>query len=411
MSKRRGLNYYCIMLEGLFNVLGVDIIGMTTIVPLFLSDYGASLALIGALPSAQGVIGAISPLIAGGFIARARSKRKLSLLFNGISRCAILVIPLSLLLHLPNAQVIAFFFIVMVLYHACQSITGISWNYLLGVCVGAENRGKLLGTLFAFSGVISFLSSNIVRLLRENQSLDMSTRYASIFALGGILIACSVLFFIPLKEPGGAEPAREKFSPGAYLKNLAECCKDQFFRRLIITQAFATVSTAINTFVYIIAQNYLNVRTEWISYMIIIQTVGVFAGGLITGHISERFGSKRTLLLGESLGLSIPILELLALRFGHGEALLLCAAFLIGFIRSGNMAYQSHLLELAKQDTSIFYIVSKSMLLLPFTFASIVVGSIIERFSLPPVLVFQIGVALAAVFCASRLRLFVYHQK
>jgi Na+/melibiose symporter-like transporter len=398
------------MLEGLFNLLGVDIIGMSTIVPLFLHDYGASLALIGALPTAHGILGAITPLAAGGFIAGVLSKRRLSLIFNGISRSALLLIPLSLLLGFSAPTVIVIFFIMILLYHVCQSITGISWNYLLGACVGPEKRGKLLGTLFAFSGIISFVSSNIVRLLRESKTLDMSSRYAAIFALGGVLVACSVLFFIPLKETIAEESTRKKLALKTYLRQLAECCRNKFFRRLIITQIFSTISTGINAFVYIVAQNFLRVETEWISYMIIIQTAGVFFGGMITGRISERFGSKRTLLFGETMGLGVPLLELLGLYWGHGNILMLSAAFLLGFIRSGAMAFQSHLLELSEQERTIFYLVTKSMLLLPFTFTSVAVGFFIEHIALPPVLFLQIGVAAAAVFSASRLKLFVYKR-
>jgi MFS family permease len=401
------------MLEGLFNVLGSDIIGMTTIVPLFLADYGASLPLIGALPTAQGIIGAITPLLAGGFIARARSKRRLSLTFNGFSRSAILLIPLALLSPLEGGGgIVPLFFVTILLYHICQSITGISWNYLLGACVPPENRGKLLGVLFAFSGVLSFVSGNIVRLLRENPALDRGGRYASIFALGGFLTACSVLFFIPLREPvNNGTVERENLGLTVYLRNLFWCLKNKFFRRLVLTQAFSQCVTGINTFVYIIARNYLALESKWISYMIIVQTLGVFAGGLVSAQVSARFGSRRTLLLVESLGLAVPVLELCALGFGQGERLMLLVVFVIGFSRSGFMAYQGHLLELAEPDRSIFYIVAKSILLLPFTFAGVGVGLFIERFSPQPALFSQAGLSLAAVFCASRLKLFVYPRK
>jgi MFS family permease len=403
-----GINYYCIMFEGLFNVLGTDIIGLTTIVPLFLHDFGASLTLVGALPTAHGITGAIAPLIAGGFVAGVRSKRALSLVLNGISRSAILIIPVALLLGFSNSRIVAIFFTVILLYHMCQSITGISWNYLLGACVRPENRGKLLGTLFAFSGIISFLSSNIVRLLRESKTLDMSSRYAAIFALGGCLVAASVLFFIPLKEQIPEDHERPRLGLSAYFKNLASCCKNRFFRRMITTQACSNICVGINSFLYIIAQNYLKVPSAWISAMIIVQTVGVFFGGMLTGRISEHFGSKRTLVLVEAIGLGIPLLELAGLRFGHGEILMIIAVFLLGFMRSGFMAYQSHLLELAEKDRTIFYLVTKSMLLLPFTFASVGVGLFLEHFPLPPVLFLQMGMAVLTVFCASRLKLFLY---
>ncbi len=63
-------NYYCILFEGLFNTLGTDVLGMTTIVPLFLAEFGASLTLIGSLSSMQSILHGITPLLAGGFYRR-----------------------------------------------------------------------------------------------------------------------------------------------------------------------------------------------------------------------------------------------------------------------------------------------------------------------------------------------------
>lgn len=405
------VNYYCIMLEGLFNTLGADIMGMTTIVPLFLSDYGASLGLIGALPTAQGIISAVTPFITGGFIAAARSKRRLSLTVNGIARSMILLIPLSLLIGFSSSAVIAIFFGIMMVYYVCQSVTGISWNYLLGVCVQPEDRGRLMGTLFAFSGLISFLSSNIVRLLRESQRLTMAGRYASIFGLAGVLMAASVLFFIPLKEQQSDTPTETARSLRAYLAALTGCLRESPFRRLLTTQGLSTISTGINTFLYIFAQNFLHLATEQISLMIIIQTVGVVCGGFASGRISSRFGSKRTLIVVEGVALLIPLLELTALRFGHGAPLMYAAVFLVGFSRSGMMTFQSHLLEVAGKERSIYFIVTKSLVLLPLSFVSVLVGLYIEKYAIATVFIVQVVVALAALFSATRLKLFLYKPK
>lgn len=67
-------NYRCILLEGLFNTLGTDILGISTIVPLFLAEFGASLTLIGSLSTMHQAVSALVPLLSGGFIAAAASK-------------------------------------------------------------------------------------------------------------------------------------------------------------------------------------------------------------------------------------------------------------------------------------------------------------------------------------------------
>ena len=407
---KENLNYYCIMMEGLFNTLGVDILGVNTIIPLFLSDFGAGTGLIGSLASVHSIAGAVMPLLSGGFIAAAVSKRRISLLFNGLSRGLILTIPVILLLGLPNNWVTGCFMGVMLVYFFCQPITGTTWNYLLGACVEPRHRGKLMGTLFAISGFITFGSSNIIKVIREAGNLSQSQRYALIFGLAGILLSMSVLFFIPLKEKKVEPPSKEGRSLKAYIGSLAVCFQNRDFRRMIATNACSHASTMINAFIYVYAQNVLEFGTKQVSNLLIIQTVGIVIGGFTTGRISSRFGTKRMLLMVESLGITIPLLELLSGRVMASFWPMAVAVFLMGFSRSGYMGYQTHLLEIVPGDKAVYYIVSKSMVMLPLSLISAGVGFYMERFPIAPVFVFQIVLCLGAVFCATRLKLIVYKK-
>ena len=74
------------------------------------------------------------------------------------------------------------------------------------------------------------------------------------------------------------------------------------------------------------------------------------------------------------------------------------------------MAFQSHLLEVAGDENSVYYVVAKSMLLLPLSFASVLIGMYFDFFpnAVHPVYIAQIALAAVAMFFASRLRLFLY---
>ena len=414
------LNYYCIMLEGLFNLLGHDIIGMTTIVPLFLREYGASMTLVGATPTIQSVISAVTPLIAGQFIAAAKMKKKISLMFNGAARTLLLFIPLMLTFRLPNNMIIFIFFCIITFFYIGQSVTSIVWNYLMGACIQPEERGKLLGSLFALSGLVSFVSSNIVRILRETPSLTTDQRYIAIFSLGGIITACSVLFFVPLKETVQSGTDTQKRNVKFYINSLLRCCKNKYFVRLILCQAFSQICTTINAFTYVMANERIGLASQWISYMIIIQTVGVICGGFVTGRISTRYGSKRTLMLAEGIGFVVPLLQLTLLvtkqsggSIFFAPGFMLTATFLMGFNRSGLMAFQSHLLEVAGDDNSVYYIVTKNMLLIPLSFTSVLVGICFDKFpnNINMIYIAQALFAVAAILFAARLKLFVYTAK
>lgn len=411
------VNYNCIMFEGLFNSLGTDILGLTTIVPLFLREYGASLTAVGALPTLQQAMTAFIPLLTGGLVAGTRSKRRLSLCLNGISRTAILIIPIVILSGMNNSMAVAVFFGVMTVFFMFQAVTSISFSYLLGVCVEARQRGRLMGSLFAYSGIFAFFSSNIIRILRESESLTPPQRYAAIFGLGGAMMALSVMFFLPLKESNLEDYKKEKLNIANYISKLSACLKNGNFRTMLYAQIFSQACIIVNTFIFVVADETLSLPTEAVSYMIIVQTAGTVAGGLIGGRMSEKVGTKRSIMLAQFLGPLIPAMELTAIFLPIREetmpakvCLMLAATFLIGFSKSAFTAYQSYLLEIAEESNSIYYIVMKSLALLPVSFLSILVGAYMDQYSIEPVLILQIVIAILAVFGSTKLKLFLYRK-
>lgn len=410
-------NYRCILLEGLFNTLGTDILGISTIVPLFLAEFGASLTLIGSLSTMHQAVSALVPLLSGGFIAAAASKKRLSITLNGISRTAILLVPLFLILRLPDPWIVAGFFAIILVYFVFQSMTGIIWNHLLGDCVEGRRRGQLVGTLFAISGFITFASSSLVKIIRDSAALNRWEKYAIIFGLAGVLVAVSVLCFIPLKEQGQAAEKQPRLPAREYLRQLLRCFQNRDYDKMLAANCFSQASIMINSFIYLFAQDFLKLSTSQVSSLLVLQTLGVVAGGFLTGRISSRFGSKRMITLVESLGVLVPLLNLAAMRISIPFPVMGAAVFLMGFSRSGYMGYQTHLLEVAEPERKIYYIVCKSLVLLPVSLVSTLVGHFLQQmaggsvFALQPVYGLQILLALCAAAAASRLRLVVYEKR
>ncbi len=405
---RDQINYACIVMEGLFNTLGQDIIGMTTIVPLFLSELGASLGLIGGLSTMRSVVSAVVPLLFGGLVAAAPSKRRLTLALNGVGRGGLLLIPLALLLGMSGGSMIALFFGIMFVFSLCQPITGISWNYLLGNCVGPEKRGRLLGTLFGLSGVITFFSSMIIKGIRASSSLSSMGQYTAIFALGGAMVTLSVLCFLPLRERNVVVSPQEERSPKAYLAMLLLSFRNRDYNWAIITNGLGNLSMAVSAFFFLFAKDGLGLEADAISNLLIAQTLGIMLGGFITGRVSSRFGIKRMLLLVEGTAAMVPLFGFGALHLGAPFAFAAAAVFLIGFSRSGMVGYQAYILEVVEESRSIYSIVAKSMALLPLSFASVGIGAYLEARSMEPLFIFQMAVSILAVLSATRLKLTVY---
>jgi len=398
-------NYYCILGEGLFNQTGSDLMSITSIMPLFLAAYGASLGLIGMLTTLQGVTQAIVPFLSGGFVARAKSKRRISIVGNGISRTMIFLIPASLLFGLPHSAVVSIFICTFVLLVSISPMTGLTWNYLLNDCLSTLDRPKLLGVIFVTSGIVSLGTSNLVKVIRDSKALPENMKYFYIFGLAGLFMATSVLWFLPLRENRCDTAANKVFCVKDYMASLALCFKNKSFNRAVSANAFSYMSMVLNAFLYIYAVNGLKLQSHLISNMIIVQTVGQIAGGVITGKVSARFGVKRMLIMSECAGLFIPLLEILCMGLKNAYPAMCVCVFLFGFVRSGMMGYNNYIIEVVERDRIIFHMVTRGLVLMPVSFLSTAAGIYIQGHSMAPLQMLQAAASCTAIFLCMRLKL------
>jgi MFS family permease len=399
------INYFCILFEGIFNLMGYDLLGIASIVPLFLSEYGASLGFIGMLTTIQGISTALVPLLFGGFAAKARSKKRFSILLNGCSRGLVLLVPAALLCNLSNGAIIGVFMFVFVLLFMAAPLTGLTWNYLLNDCIGMRERPKLLGVLFAMSGVVSFGTSNLIKVIRDSSSLPSNMKYFYIFGFAAVAMCISVLCFVPLRENHTQDTQPQAFKVKEYLSSLATCFHNRDFNKLVRANVFSYISVVLNSFIYIYAERTLKLESNLISNMIIFQTVGLIAGGIVTGQVSARFGVKRMLVLVECAGLFIPLVALLCGTLTNPYPLMCLCVALFGFIRSGQLGYTNYIIEVVEKEKLIFHMVAKGLLLLPLSFLSTFAGLYIQSHWMAPIFIVQAAASLAAILMCTKLRL------
>ena len=402
---KNGINFYCIMFEGIANMMGNYLLGIQTIVPLFLLAYGASLGLIGIITTVQSVSGALVPLFFGGIVARAASKKRLSILANGVTRGMMLLVPFALILGLPNTVIVAVLLFGLLALFLGGPFTGLSWNYLLHDCVDTNARPRLLGILFTTSGIIAFVSSNFIKAIRDSSELSSNMKYFFIFGMASVLLASSVLFYIPLKESRQEISAPPRLNGREYVRALAASFRHEDFRKLIWANVFSNISLVLNAFLFVYADRDLNLASHLVSNLIIFQTIGIILGGIVTGQVSARFGVKRMLVLVESIGLCIPVCAILCMLVDNPYLPIGVSVFLLGFIRSGQLGYNNYIIEVVEKDTLITHMISKGMALLPVSFLSTAAGLYVQSHSMLPVFLIQVAASVATILFCMRLRL------
>ena len=404
-DNRNGL---CVMMEGMFNHLGIDILDMTTIIPLFLSFLGANLQMIGAVTTIRTILSSFVPLLLGDFVAATRSKRRFSLIYNGTSRGSMLLIAFLLLFDFSHETILIAFFVIIIYYSFCQPLTGLAWNYLIGAYMPPDKRATMLGILYSVSGVLIFLSSWIIKLIRSNPLLSEKMQYGWIFLIGGFFVATSAWWYLLMKEKQTDTEKPKAIHGKAYLLELLTCYKNYHFRQILYVNLFISISNSVNTFFFLFVQDTLHLPQESISNLIVVQTFGVMVGGFLTGWVSQRFGVKRMLMLLAILGLLVPAFGIWAM---NGGAPMLCSALaliIIGFMKGGQIGYSSYILEIVPNEKTVYHMVARNLAMIPFSFASIMIGGIITQWGNQPVFLIQLLVCLGACWFTNRLELHIY---
>jgi hypothetical protein len=398
-------NTVCLMCEGGFNVLGNGLLGLTSLVPIFLAEHGVGIVWIGMIPTLQMAARLAVPLLLGLFIYRMKSKKRFNMTMNGIFRPSILAFAILLIIFGATNIVVAVFLVVLMLFLVSQSMSGIAWQYLVSASIRPENRAQMLGKLLIISGIASIASGFVVKLVLGSAAFTPDIQYAIIFGMAGVSFTLSVVAMSPLKETLPVDDTFRRITLKEYVGSVSGSLKIKPFRGLIALNVLYSLATCANAYVFVFARSALHATDETVSSMIMVQLVGQVAGGFLLGRVSKRFGNKPILLIACSFVILLPVFLLLAMKYSAAAALLLfLSSFCMGLKASGDTGIDNYLYSIFKPERIIFSIVARAIFLFPLSFASIAIGGVIEHSSYVPVFVFQLAVSALTMLFVIRMK-------
>jgi len=399
MSKKNTekLNYYCMMLEGALNTIGVNLLGVTTLIPLFLQTYGANMKVVGLVSALAASLPMIVPIFVGDLVSMAKSKRQFIIRVNSVGRGMIIIMAPVLILHLEQKIVVIIFICIFSLFYIVQATTGLAWTDLLGKAVAPSKRGYLLGNLQVIAGVASVVASYFVKIVLDSGTLLVNQKYAIIFGLSGTLLLSTVLAMIPLREPFDKTTCISTKRIRQYFNNILACFNNKSFKIMTLTLMCSTAASSGLSFIFLFAKNTLNISPNNISGMFVIQTLGSIAGGLLYGKIFTLFGSKYVIQLSEISALLIPLLSLSTYMIYNDLFIMYIVAFLMGIKNGGMLGYTNYLIEILDEDLRVHGMVARSTLTSPFTFLNFFAGILVDTFGIIPLFILQIGISTVTV--------------
>jgi len=195
--------------------LGMNLLSMGTVLPVFLQERGASNALIAFLP-AMSALGAGLAQAFSGFIGGDRPRLKPMVMWLHVTASAPLLLAGCFLLwgRLPAVPVVLLFWALF--YAFIGLLFPIGMAYMARILDPAR-RGRALGIVFLTQTLAGVLGVTLAAALLKGGTSDL--RYAVLFFAGGAAIAGGSFFFLGTREEVQGDPA-ERPTVRGHLRDL-----------------------------------------------------------------------------------------------------------------------------------------------------------------------------------------------
>jgi MFS family permease len=374
--------------------VGLALISMVAILPVFLTHLGASNAVIGALPVVWILSTSFAGVFASHFTGRLPLRKPAVVLFHVVSAVPwfLLAAWFGLAKRPSPATDIAVFLIVWGLSWVIMGFTIPVWINFIGKVTRSELRARSFGTIFFFQTLMGvgggWVGSRVL-----GSALPFPANYAFGFLIAGLCMAVGSLFFFPIVEEAGAVSA-----PGEAFRDVARHAREILadrsgLRAYLWALLLSTGSFLLITYYPVFAEGRFGLRPRDSAIYTAICMGGQMLGSVLTGVIGDRWGYARVAVIAMgalTTGLALAI-------WGGHPAFYYATAFALGvFITADRLALYNLSMAFCPHDDNTAYLGIIPALVAPM--AALIAGSsgsLIDRFGFMPVA--WVGFACAAI--------------
>jgi MFS family permease len=351
-SRHLRRNFTLLIAEAAIFMCGAAFFDTATVYPVLLGKLGASDALIGITRFVQ-VLGFTLPALIAAHHIHGRAQHKRFMLTTcAIARVGLFTIPIALMLADRRPTLALVWTIgIIALFWIMDGACAVSWFDIVAKAIPARIRGRFFGVMQLSAGLAAAGSGYIVASVLNSERWPFPSNFA---LLGGLWFVGAMgsqlgLSFIA-EPPGRAEPAGDRTTFGAYVRQAAPMLKrSPRLRMLILTRIVLDGAGIAAPFYVLFAQRDLGVSLRMVGMYTVAQSVGRISAGPLWGWLSDRFGSTAAVRTIAAIIALTPVSALASLT-GRPWTMLIVFG-LLGAVMDGIwMVMSTALLESANEE-------------------------------------------------------------
>lgn len=398
-------NYLILLIEGSLISAGRSFIDASSVASVFIDIFTGNLQLAGIVSSIRGFVAVMMQTFTGSYMLTKKNQPRLIFWGKLLSTISLFVMPVILLAGVSGYAAAVIFMIVYSLIWIIDGSIIVPW-LLLGVrTLPHRIRSTVLSYRTFFGGILTFALGYLIRWFLKHPDMTDPERFAWIFGIGAVIMMGSSFFFLGMRDVD--KPNLPKRKPiGEVFKKIPQLLKaNRLYSDYIIIRVLAYFSTASAWFIILFGRRILGLGNAATSTLILVQIAGGLAGGLIWSWVNHRLGTKTTMISMRALvllkmALAIPCF----LNPGIGWVFIIAMAFLNGLTINLFFGDSNYMLDIIGYESdSDNYVVTNSLIAIPFSLINIAAGAVAEHFGFIPLFITSAVASLVAILMAPRL--------
>lgn len=398
-------NFAVGLIHGVLFQAGMAFSEPISVLPIFLSHFTGSLALIGVF-SALLKIGNVLPQLFVANRLESRPRKKPTLLVAIWVRAGAWGILGGLAYFCPEGHstvVLVALLVLLFVFSFAGGVAGIPFTDIWGRALPASIRGSFFGHRQLWGGVMAVGAGYVVKLILGNPEISFPRNYSLLFLLSFLFIAASYVGLSLVREPEGHVQTQTRSLVVFLKQSLAMLKSDRNFGWFMVIQLGLQFSGFALPFYALYGRSQLGMAPEQAGVLVGAQMVGAIVSNLVWAPLSDRAGNRIVIILTASATALVPLLALLSLAVGW--ELLVAVFVLIGFaISGGGIGFTNYLLEIAPDDLRPAYIALRGTLTGLMFVAPVLGGLLVDMYSYRFVFSVTSAVLLMTVVLSFRLK-------